>query len=242
MDLVGGIAAGLAGLLPCFFFGGVAAIIISLVVWGIIRSRRRRDDLARLAAELGFEFYADDPWDLPARYAGMDLFGIGHSHRASNVMAGRVDGRSVLAFDYQYTTGSGKNSHTYYFQATVFGTPIEAPRLSLRKENLLDTLASWVGHDDLDFESEEFSKRYFVKCEDRKFAYDIFHARLIEYLLACGEAPAMEMTGPLLLLHDKQGGPEQVRRLLAIGGEILRSIPDYVLHERGIGDRAGGPA
>jgi hypothetical protein len=228
---------------PFFCVIPVAVVLLgaAFLYYAYVKARKRREAMAQLAQELGLQFYRDDPWDMPVRYAYLDLFGAGHSRKASNLLTGRLAGREVILFDYQYTTGSGKNSHTYTFQAALLETPVVAPKLSLRREGLLDKVAAWVGHDDLNFESAEFSKRYFVKCTEPKFAYDILHARLIEYLLACGDAPTMEMIGPLLLLHDSQGGVEQVRRLLAIGQEILRSIPDYVRHERGIqaaGDKA----
>jgi len=235
-------SADIGGPMPCLLFIAIAILIVVGIVYGFMKVRRRREAMARLAAELDLKFYAADPWNLPLRYGHTDL--LGHGGRASNILAGQMDGRDVVAFDYQYTVGSGKNSHTYYYQAAVFEMPILAPRLWLRRENIFDKIASWVGHDDLDFESEEFSKRYFVKCVDRKFAYDVFHARLIEYLLGVSSgAPNMEMNGPLLLVYGIQGsGPEQVRWLLDVGREIIRSIPDYVRRERGIGaSRGGGP-
>jgi hypothetical protein len=236
-------SADIGGPMPCLLFIAIAILVIVGIVYAFMKARQRREAMARLAAELDLKFYAADPWDLPVRYGHMDLFQTGHSRRASNVLAGQVDGRDVVAFDYQYTTGSGKNSHTYYCQAAVFEMPIVAPRLWLRRENIFDKIASWVGHDDLNFESAEFSGRYHVKCQVPKFAYDIFHNRLIEYLLACGNAPAMEMNGPLLLLYESgSGGPDHVRRLIEIGREMMRSIPDYVRRERGIGaNRGGGP-
>jgi hypothetical protein len=52
----------------------------------------------------------------------------------------------------------------------------------------------------------------------------------------------MEMNGPLLLLSESgSGGPDRVRRLIEIGREMMRSIPDYVRHERGT-QAAGGKA
>ena len=235
-------SADIGGPMPCLLFITIVVLIVVGIVYSVMKARQRREALQSLAAELGLTFYPDDPWDLPGRYGHMDLFQTGHSKKASNVLAGQMDGREVVAFDYQYTTGSGKNSHTSYFQAAVFEMPIVAPRLWLRRENVLDKIASWVGHDDLDFESAEFSGRYHVKCVEPKFAYDIFHNRLIEYLLGCGQAPAMEMNGPLLLLlyESGSGRPERVRRLLEIGREIIRSIPDYVRRERGIGASTGG--
>jgi hypothetical protein len=231
--------AGAAGALPCLFFAAVATLIVGGIIWAIISARKRREEYERLAAELGCRYYPDDPWDLPARYAHFDLFSTGHGRKAANVLAGGLDGRSALAFDYQYSTGSGKNETTHHFQVAVLEMPITAPALKLRDESFLDTIASWVGHDDIDFESAEFSKRYHVKCTERKFAYDIFHARLIEYLLGCGTAPSIEMNGPLIMVYERPHGAEGVRRLITIAQEIVRSIPEYVLTERGIAQPPG---
>jgi hypothetical protein len=38
-----------------------------------------------------------------------------------------------------------------------------------------------------------------------------------------------------MVLFESQGDAANVRRLLAIGREIVASIPEYVLHARGIG-------
>jgi len=236
------VIAGGAGACQCAFFALVAAGIVALIIWGIVRVRQRREALARLAAQWGLRYYPDDPFDLPARYAHFDLFNSGHTRAASNVMAGRIDGRDAILCDYQYTTGSGKNQSTHYFQAVLLAMPILAARMHMRRESIFDKVASWVGHDDINFESAEFSRRYHLKCDDRKFAYDLFHARLIEYLLACGECPTLEMNGPTLLLYDSQSKLENFRRLLDIGQEIIRSIPEYVLHQRGIGGQEGGQA
>ena len=235
------LVGGLAGLVPCLMFGGVAALIVVGIVYAIIKARERREAMARLAASLGLQYYAADPWNLPSRYAHFGLFQSGHSKRAANVLAGEIDGRSVVAFDYRYTTGSGKNQTTHHYQGVILATPILAPRLRMRKESILDRVASWVGYDDIDFESDEFSRRYHVKSADRRFAYDILHAQLIDYLLRCGTAPSMEMQGPLVLVYDSgHGNVANVQRLLTIGKEIIRSIPDYVLKARGTAQPPGG--
>jgi hypothetical protein len=221
--------------IPCIVVPAFIALAAALIIFGILKARERREAMTRLAAELGFEYYPDDPWNLQDKYAMFELFGRGHSRRASNVICGEIDGRAVVAFDYRYTTGSGKNQSTHSCQALVMGLPIVAAGLRMRNETVFDRLASWVGWDDIDFESDEFSRRYHVQSEDRRFAYDIFHARLIEHLLACGDVPDLEMKGALVLLHDRQRDAENVRRLIAIGREIVASIPDYVRSARGIG-------
>ncbi|MBE3099860.1 MAG: hypothetical protein IMZ44_22310 [Planctomycetes bacterium] len=236
------VAAGGAGACQCLFFVLVAAGIVALIIYSIMKARERREALARMAAQWGLQYYPDDPYGIPDRYSQFDLFDTGHSRSASNVMAGRIDGRDAILCDYQYTTGSGKNQSTHSFQAAILTLPILAARLHVRQESVFDKIASWVGHDDINFESAEFSRRYHVKCDAPKFAYDIFHARLIEYLLACGDCPTLEMNGPTLLLYESNNKIENFRRLMDIGQEIIRSIPEYVLHERGPGGQEGGRA
>ncbi|HUX00118.1 MAG: hypothetical protein WBD63_02880 [Phycisphaerae bacterium] len=241
--------------IPCIVVPAFIALAAAVIVFGILKARQRREAMARLAAELGFEFYPDDPWGIAERYAMFELFGRGHSRKASNILCGELDGRAVVAFDYKYTTGSGKNQSTHHYQGVVLGLPIMAAGLRMRGETVFDRLASWVGWDDIDFESDEFSRRYHVRSEDRRFAYDIFHARLIEHLLACGDpstgsgslragsrgdVPDLEMKGNLMILYDGQRDAENVRRLLSIGREIVASIPEYVLKARGIGREEGG--
>ena len=228
-----------ASAVPCLAFAAFGAVAAVVIVLGILHARRQREAMAALAAELGLQFYADDPWGLPERYAHFALMGRGHSRRASNVLAGTVGGRRCVAFNYRYTTGSGKNRTTHSYQAAVLDLPILADHLWLRQESVFDTIASWVGRDDLDFESDEFSRRYYVKCERPKFAYDIFHTRLIEYLLGCGTAPSIEMNGPLIMVYEKPNGAEGVRRLIATAQQVVQSIPEYVLTERGIAQPPG---
>ncbi|MBL7140514.1 MAG: hypothetical protein ISS74_06350 [Planctomycetes bacterium] len=224
-----------AGAVPCLAFGAFAAIAAVLIVFGIMKARQRRQEMLALAQKWGLAYYPDDPWGLPTWYGGLDLFNHGHSKKASNVLSGEVDGRTVVAFDYYYVTGSGKNRSTHHFQAVVYLLPIQAPRLRLRQENVLDRMASWVGWDDIDFESDEFSRRYHVASDDRRFAYDIFHARLIDYLLQCRQTPNMEMSGVFLIVYDSGSGQvANFERLLAIGQTVVAMIPDYVLKARGV--------
>ena len=52
------------------------------------------------------------------------------------------------------------------------------------REGLFSKLAQAVGYDDIDFESAEFSRKFCVRSKDKRFAYDVCHPRLMEYLLA----------------------------------------------------------
>jgi hypothetical protein len=222
-----------SGVLLVVLFVIVFAIV---VVFAAIAAAKRRKDMARLAALWGYRYCTSDPGDVAAQYAGLfDLFKTGHSRRAKNLLFGREGAMDLCLFDYQYTTGSGKNSHTSYFQVVLMGLPIVAPRLQVRPESFLDTLASWVGHDDLDFESAEFSRRYHVKCSEPKFAYDVLHARLIEQLLALPGVPHLEMRDTFLMLYVGRGGVEKFQWLRTAGLEVVGGLPEYVLKDRGTG-------
>ncbi len=226
--------------LPCLIFPVFVALAVAAIVFGIMQSRRRREQAAKLAARLGFDYYVEDPWGMPSRYEQFGLFQHGHSKRAGNVLVGEAEGRAVVAFEYRYTTGSGKNSTTHHYQAAVIEMPIVAPRLRMRPEGFFDRVASWVGYDDLDFESDEFSRRYHVRSDDRRFAYDILHARLIEQMLSWGQAPSMELSGPIMLVYDKRGDVLNLKRLIDVAAIVIRSFPDYVLAARGASP-SGGP-
>ena len=227
--------------IPCLAAPVVFMLIAPVVVLGILlvlcvlRLRKKEQDaFARQAAAWGFQYYAEDPWGLAKRYENtFDFFKEGSSRKAANILAGQMDGRDVLAFQYSYTTGSGDNQTTWNYSAAILELPIQAPHLRLRGENLFDKVAAWVGHDDINFESAEFSRRYHVACDEPKFAHDFFHPRLIEYLLACGQCPGIETRGTLLVLYDvEQTGVERLVRLVEIGRHLIGSIPDYVRHER----------
>ncbi|HCT45315.1 MAG TPA: hypothetical protein DF699_08890 [Phycisphaerales bacterium] len=58
------------------------------------------------------------------------------------------------------------------------------PDMLIRREGIFDKIASAFGKNDIDFESAEFSRKYYVQSESRKFAYDIIHPRMMEFLLA----------------------------------------------------------
>jgi hypothetical protein len=222
-------------------FAAMACGITIGVVLGIRRDQRRHRATARLAASWGWLFYENDIGDLPAQYHDFfSFFQIGHGRSAANIMVSPDDWPAVTLFDYEYTTGSGKSAHTSFFQVAVVELPFAAPRLMIRNETFLDTLASWVGHEDLHFESEVFNRLYHVKCEEPRFAYDILHQRLLLYLMHQPELPHIEMRlTRMLLFFRNRGEIGRFRKLLDIGQEIIRSIPDYVLHERGTG-AAGG--
>ena len=206
------------------------AVMIVVLVVGLMAASKRRQAMQKLAAELGMTFYHDDPFDIRRKYDHFAPLNRGHSRRAYSVLDGEYRGRRATVFDYRYTTGSGKDQHTHRFSAALIELGAAFPTLSIRRENVLDKIAGAIGFDDIDFESAEFSRKFFVKCESRKFAYDIVHTGTMEYLLARERSGlGYEFArGRMLIYSSGTWRPEQIRGSLDEAADFIDLIPDYV--------------
>jgi len=221
--------------LPVLFIFLVLALIIGGIVYSYLASQRRKKDLAALAADWGFAWDDDDPLGIEDRYEAFSAIDRGHGRYAYNVFHGDRNGRAIICFDYHYKTGSGKEESTYHFSGALIGLGVFLPRLYVRPEGFFDKLAEFVGFDDIDFESAEFSRAFYVKSDNRKFAYDVFHARAMEYMLALPRRFTMEFIGDAALVHDDQTwDPEKFDAAIRQVEGLLDLFPDYLrraLHE-----------
>jgi hypothetical protein len=214
----------------------VVAIVV--VVFTSMAAKKRREALAKVAADNGLEFSPNDPFDLPNYLAGIDTFNQGSSRKAENVIHGQWRGRKVIAFDYQYTTGSGKNRHTHQLSACLQPVGVRVPGVVIRPETFLDKAAGFVGFEDIDFESDEFSREFFVKSDDRKFAYDICHPQMMSWLLANGRGWSVQLVdSSLVLTTGSRWSPEEFAAALYFSARFFELIPEFVWKE--YRDRAG---
>ncbi|MCC6678495.1 MAG: hypothetical protein IT436_15275 [Phycisphaerales bacterium] len=189
-------------------------VLLGLGITGAIfahrQQQKRRQALAELAARLGWTFVPDHERPGRDEYSAFPAFTRGHSQARFNTLAGPVEicGRSAGAvmgdFRYKVTSSNGKTTttRTYNFSYLIIDIPLPGvPDLVVRREHLLDKLAGALGFDDIDFESEEFSRKFHVTSPDRKFAYDVIHPRMMEFLMSGGRA-AVEIRCGRLCLTD----------------------------------------
>jgi hypothetical protein len=188
----------------------IIAIVLALAAVAVLsakRERERTESLQRFAAERGLRFIGEDA-GLDERMAAFDQFQIGHSRRGLNLMEGdvRVGGirGTLLCGDYRYkvTRSNGKQTTTtvYNMSFVAMRPALSVPEdLTVRAEGVLDKIGAFVGFDDIDFESSEFSKRFHVKCSDRRFAFDVFDPRMMEYFLAA-EPPRVQARAGVILI------------------------------------------
>lgn len=207
----------------------ILVVIAVIAIYSYYSSQQRKRDLSALAAAWGFSWDDSDPFGIEIRYEAFHAIGRGHSQRAYNVFHGDRNGRAMVCFDYRYTTGSGKSQSTHHLSGTAIRHGYPFPNLVIRPEGFFDKLAEFVGFHDIDFESAEFSKAFHVKSDNRKFAFDLFHARAMEYMLAQPKRFAMEFRGDTMLVtSNSMWEPKEFETAIAQVEGLLDLMPDYL--------------
>lgn len=212
-------------------------LIVAAMIWSYQQAKKRREDLARLAGELGLRFDPVDPCDIANRYTKLSPLAQGHNRSAYNVLHGRHGEHPVKAFDFVYhttetsTDSQGRTSTrevSHYFSAVILEIGAALPSLYIRPENFFDKIAAAMGFDDIDFESAEFSRKFYVTSSDKKFAYDVIHPRMMEFLL---EQPGwtLQLEGSNFLIYN--GGmlqPSDFAAAIERAEAFLKQVPDFV--------------
>ena len=200
----------------------VVAVAVVVVVFQWHVERKRSDDLASLARGLGLSFDRGRDPGADERFARFAMFRRGRSRSAWNIMRGglAVGAGSIEVeigdFRYTVTRGSGKHrsSRTYRFSYLVATNPVgTCPETIIRREGLFDRVKGVLGFDDIDFESDEFSRRFHVSSDDKRFAYDLVDQGMMEFLLG-NPPPAIELDGALICVSDGRSRwqVEEIRR------------------------------
>ena len=174
--------------MPFFIFILFGVLVIGLIVLGQYMTAKRRKELATWAASQGWHFSPDRTSGLEQQYPGFHLLKQGSNRYAYNMIRGALKDQNVLAFDYHYETHSSDSkghsqTHHHHFSAVILETPYFLKPLFIRAEGFFDKITEFFGYDDIDFESAEFSRKFFVKADDRRWAYDVIHTRTMEFLL-----------------------------------------------------------
>jgi len=206
---------------------GVVALIVFHIGRAGRRHQQRANALASAASHLGLTYEPWDPFNLPFKFEGLKAFGRGIEERVYNVLHGQAGFGYVILCDYSYTVAEGKEKHTHYRSYGLLSTEMTFQHLELRPENFLDRVSALAGINDINFESEEFNRKYFVRSKDRKFAYDIINPKMIDYLLD-RDGIYMELGGNVVLVHyRRQVPPEGFVDLYYTLRDIGAALPDF---------------
>ena len=211
---------------------GFVALFIVIGIFGYISSMKRRQAMMALAARLGLNFYPGKDRDMARRYRFLDKLRAGRDRYAFNILTGGYQDNDVTVFDYHYKTGSGKDTHHHYLSFFLLKMPVIFPELVIVREGLLSKIGQALGYDDIDFESHEFSRKFCVRSKDKKFAYDVCNALMIEYLLSNDDLSIEIENNILAISFNRRLSPERIEpnlnRLIA----VRSLLPDYLFAGR----------
>jgi hypothetical protein len=223
----------------------VAAAAVLLAMASAKAAKQRREELAAWAGSRGWRF--DDDGSATEEFRRVAEFRRGHNRYAYNTIAGAltIKGREfpVACGDYHFreTRGSGKNRRTVtvrfsYVSVRVPGSP---PDLTIRPEGFFDKVVQAFGADDIDFESDQFSRAFCVTCPEKKFAYDVVSPRMMEHLLAT-RPPAIFLVGGhvCLVAGNRTWAIPEYEREIARLAAFFELWPEFVLEDlalRGVG-------
>jgi len=223
------------GQFPPVFFVGVVVFVIAMAILAHQRQRRRRQEFMALAGRMGLHYTDQVSGEtLRRHYAPLELFERGDSRRARHLLTGSINGREVMACAFQYTVrSSGKNntSTTYHRGMAMLKLDLSVPRVLIRRENWGDKLAGWVGLEDIDFESDQFSREYYVKCADRQFAYKLIDPRMMEFILGEGDLQWEVCDGWVGAWREDELDPDEVADLLTALAGFCKNVPRLVEKE-----------
>jgi hypothetical protein len=231
----------LAGRILMYFFG-VFVLIISLfilpftvLIHNSIQTRRR-EAMALQASRLGLGFNQHQR-RIAQSYKFLDQLHMlrGGSDRYSlNIMSGKFKGHPVTLFDYHYLSDDSvwfwapSWKRHCYLSFIVLDMDKIFPELTLAKEGIFKRIGHALGLDDIDFESREFSRRYEVKCKDKKFAYDFCNAKMIDYLLDQPTLPLEVERNAVALGFDSQHNVAMIEPYLRHLAKIRSLMPNYL--------------
>ncbi len=221
-------------------FYAVVIGIVAFFAWLAARQARlRREAIQRLADELGMSFDPGDDYSmLGGRFNRIDLLRKGKRQKTFNHLIGRVEGYDVVCCDYRYVTETTdskgrKTTHYHYFGIVFVEVPLRMSEVRIRREGWFDKIAGALGFDDIDFESAEFSRRFHVASDDRRFAYDLIHPRAMEYLMSTDKY-SWEFEGGVIALY--QSGTfkiEAIRPAIMTAIGFIKHIPPHLWADRG---------
>ena len=183
----------------------------------------------------GFTFYGRPDWLLIGRDDALisqyDLTTDGFGHQTEKVIRGHNDGLPIDAFLHRwktnrtetYTDSEGQTqtrtvTENHSEVVTAVNLPFSLPMLSVE--------GGWGGTK-VRFESEEFNDRFTVRTSAPKFAYDVIHARTMEWLMA-NPPPGFKIEEQVMRFSVSKHDTEQIGACADFAHAFFARVPTFV--------------
>ena len=219
------------------FILGIVAVIVTVIVAVWYAGHKRRKELIAWGQARGLSFSASKDPAFAREYPTFDCLRRGNNQYAYNMLSGQWQNRAFLGFDYHYATvtvgpkGQPRTQH-HHFSAVIIKTGFPLKPLQIRSETFMDKLGEMFGFDDIDFESAEFSRKFSVKAEDRKWAFDVLHPLTMEFLLAAPQFPILFDTKSVITWRDHEFNVQEFSQAAGLITGILDRLPGYLVQQQ----------
>jgi predicted RNA-binding Zn-ribbon protein involved in translation (DUF1610 family) len=225
-----------------------ALLIVGVLVIGFAWRYWADKKLKAYCEKNGFIFYGKNIPHAQGMIKGSAL-DRGHSQKMFYGIGRKHQGLDMITFQWQFTVGHGKHSHTYTYKIAMMPENFrESGFIYIRKEGLMDKLGGVFGLNDLDFEHQKFSDKFYVKANPQKYGYDFFNPRMIELFMKYG-AYDMIVRNSIVMIYQQgsMGGMGMIFKLKGgrnpfekwMGGSanmlsmIHSRVPKFMLIRRG---------
>ena len=205
-------------------------ITLALYVSGIAlvtlyRKLSRRSAVEREARRLGLSFSRRDPFRvLDADFHPFLRFGkLPGTQRVENVVWGVRDGREVRVFDHRMSA-----EDEIRYSCAMVRIPDGWPSLLVRRHGPLDVARNAAGLQRIEFELDEFNRRFEVRSDDRRLASAVIDQRMIGWLLESDPALGFQLQEGWLLAWMPQLPPDELERTLTTVEGFHERIPRAV--------------
>jgi len=160
---------------PLIVFGGVAAVAGGVALGRWLVTRRRRRAYEAFCQTRGYRFDAARPGEEARHAATCRLFTAGRRRRWTFTIAGTSGGTPFTAFEYRWTTGSGKSARSHRIAGLLWTVERSLPQFFVAPEGWGDKVAAYFGGQDMDFDdSPDFSHSYRLRGADEAAVRALF--------------------------------------------------------------------
>jgi hypothetical protein len=167
----------------------------------------REKELTALAAELGLKFVYECNYPLTPAPHYLPFMAAEGSREAEDIMLGRIGDIDVTMCELSailsrgtaplgnVAPGTGKvrkvldsmeaeeRNRPGSMFTVVLGSALHYQNLIIWPESIKGFLPESTGLTNVDFESSEFNRTFFVASDDKRFAFDVVHPRMMELLM-----------------------------------------------------------
>jgi hypothetical protein len=228
----------MSGYLVMLFIVVALALGIAAAVYSARQERKRLALYGAFAAARGLEYQPEGDDSVHEQFGDDRPFGIGHSHRANDVLSGTLDRVPVLGFTYIYkvTRSNGKSTSTttYRWQICAVWLPSALPWMTIQDEGIFGgAVAGALGFRDVQLESDDFNRRFRYKAADERYASALMPPRMMELMLQ-GQTGVTRIHGRILYNAVEQRPlPDDIAASWDFLVRCAALIPSWVLKDYG---------